>query len=126
MESKDKRKTKGKRKEKAMINSPTFDGPCLFRSHMTSSPFRELVNILLENAICTVVVMISPHRFLDASRRYPAREVVDIWEGPIPAGTGVLRRRIRRRYRLRRSGWTGVGRRRKETKRGLSEGLSGH
>jgi hypothetical protein len=24
------------------------------------------------------------HRLLDASRRYPAREVVDFWKGPIP------------------------------------------
>ena len=50
---------RSKGKEKAMIYSPTFSGPCCFRSHMTSSPFRELINILLENTICTVVVMIS-------------------------------------------------------------------
>jgi hypothetical protein len=30
------------------------------------------------------------HRFLDASRRYPAREVVDFWVGPIPAGPGSI------------------------------------
>jgi hypothetical protein len=29
------------------------------------------------------------HRFLDASRRYPVREVVDFWEGPIP-GPGSI------------------------------------
>jgi hypothetical protein len=47
------------------------------------------------------------HTFLDVSRRYPAREVVDFWEGPIPVGTGISRRRIRRKRRLWRSGWTG-------------------
>jgi len=30
------------------------------------------------------------HRFLDASRRYPAQEVVDFWVGPIPAGPGSM------------------------------------
>ena len=26
------------------------------------------------------------HRFQDASTRYPAREVIDVWQGPIPVG----------------------------------------
>jgi hypothetical protein len=103
-----------------MNNSPTFDGPCLFRSHMMSSPFRELVNILLMLFVhigrgdryvseekrgpndepptphptsVSAESTLSPlpsHRFLDASRRYPAREVVDFWEGPIPAGPGSI------------------------------------
>jgi len=77
----------------SFVRRSTFDGPDLCRSHMTSSPFRELVNILLENAPIPQPTSVKAestfnplpsHKFLDASRRYPVREVVDFWKGPIP------------------------------------------